>query len=66
VVRVKGDSHRESTQGESWKTALNLTKLGQKAAHKKNTSMLIRRSYSFSLFLEVMLKKGVVDDNDDE
>jgi hypothetical protein len=36
----------------------------QKAAHQKNTSLLIGKSYS--LFLGVMVKKGVVDNNDDD
>jgi hypothetical protein len=36
-------------RGESWITALNLTELGQKAAGQKNTSLLIRRSYSIFL-----------------
>ncbi len=51
---------------ESLIKALNQTKLGQKAARQKNTSPLIRKSYS--LFLRVMLKKGVPDvsDYDDE
>ncbi len=64
--QVKGNSHRESTQGESWTTTLNLTELSQKAPLQKNTSPLIRKSYS--LFLGVTVKKGVADvnDNDDE
>jgi hypothetical protein len=50
---------------ESWTTALDLTKLGPKAAHQKNTSLLIRKSYS--LFLGVMVRKGVTDgDHDDD
>jgi hypothetical protein len=60
---VKGYSHRESSQGESWITALNLFELGQKAACNKYTSLLIRKSYS--LFLGVTVKKGVADDDDD-
>jgi hypothetical protein len=58
-----GYSHRESTQRESWTTALKLTELGQKAARQKNTLLHIRKSYS--LFLRVMLEKGVVDVSDD-
>jgi hypothetical protein len=63
-AELKGYSHRESTQGESWTTALNLAELGQKAAHQKKTSLQIRKSYS--LFLRVILKKGDVDDGDDD
>ncbi len=64
VGQVLGYSHRENTKGESWTTALNLTKLGQKAARQKNTSPLIRKSYS--IFLGVTLKKGVADVGDDD
>jgi hypothetical protein len=64
-AELKDYSHSESIQGESWSTPLDLTKLGQKAAHQKNTSQLIRKSYS--LFLVVMVKKGVaVDDEDND
>jgi hypothetical protein len=55
-------SHRESAQGESWTTALKLTKLVQKAALQKNTSLLIRKSYS--LFLGEMVKEVVAEDDD--
>jgi hypothetical protein len=63
-AKLKSYSNRESTQGESWTSALKLTKLKQKAAHQKNTSLLVRKSYS--LFLWMMMKKGVVDDCDDD
>ncbi len=62
--QVKGKSHRKSTQGESCTTILNLTGLSQKAPLQKNTSLLIRKSYS--LFLGVTVKKGVADDNDND
>jgi hypothetical protein len=63
-AELNGYSHRGSTQGVSWTTALDLTELGQKAAHWKNVSLLIRKSYSF--FLGVMVKKAVADDNFDD
>ncbi len=63
-AELKGYSHRGSTQGVNWTTALDLTELGQKAAHWKNVSLLIRKSYSF--FLGVMVKKGVADANFDD
>ncbi len=65
-TELKGYFHRESTQGESCKTVLDLTQLGEKAARQKNTSPLIRKSYS--PFFWVTVKKGVADDggNDDE
>jgi hypothetical protein len=64
LYELKGYSHRESTHGESWTTTLNLTELGQKAAHQKNTSLLKERAtHSFSW---VTLKKGVVDEDDDD
>jgi hypothetical protein len=59
-----GYSHRESTQRESWTRAFKQTKLGQKASRQKNTLLHIRKSYS--LFLGVTLKKGVVDVGDDD
>jgi hypothetical protein len=37
-AELKGYSHMKSTQGESWATAVNLSKLGQKVACQKNTS----------------------------
>jgi hypothetical protein len=63
-AELKVYSHSESTQGESWTRALGLTKLGQKAACRKNASLLIRKSYS--LFCRVMVKKGVADNDDDD
>jgi hypothetical protein len=63
-AELTGYSQRESTQGKSWTTTLSLTELGQKAAHQRNTSLLVKKSYS--LFLWVIVKKGVVDDNDYE
>jgi hypothetical protein len=46
----------------SWITAQHLTELGKKAACQKNTSLLVRNSYS--LFLGVMVKKGVAYGNE--
>jgi hypothetical protein len=63
-VELMGYSHRKSTQRESWTRAVKLTELGQKAARQKNTLLHIRKSYS--LFLGVTLKKGVVDVGDDD
>jgi hypothetical protein len=63
-AELKGYSHSGSAQEESWTTGQRLTKLGQKAARQKNASPLIRKSYS--LFLRVMVKKGVADDDDDD
>ncbi len=63
--QVKGLLSHGTPLGESWTTALSLTELGQKAACQKNTLLLIRRSHS--LFLGVMVKKGVADgDNYDD
>jgi hypothetical protein len=64
VGQVKGNSHRESTQGESWTTTLNLNELRQKATLQKNTSLLVRKNYS--LFLGVTVKKRVADDDDND
>jgi hypothetical protein len=61
-AELKVYSQRESAQGESWTTALNLTKLAQKPALQKNTSPLIRKSYS--LFLGEMVKEVVAEDDD--
>jgi hypothetical protein len=61
---VKGLLSQRIHPRESWTIALDLTKLGQKAAHQKNTSQLIRNSYS--LFLEVIVKKRVTDDDDND
>ncbi len=63
-VELKGYFLSKSTQWESWTIALNQTELGQKAARQTNTSLLIRKSYS--IFVRVMVKKGVADDDDDD
>jgi hypothetical protein len=63
-AELNGYSPRVSTQEESWITALNLTKLGQKTACQENTLPLIRKSYS--LFLGMTVKKGIADDNDND
>jgi hypothetical protein len=63
-AELKGYSHRESIQGESWTKALDLIKLGQKAARQENASPLLRKSYS--LFIRVTAKKGIADDDDDD
>jgi hypothetical protein len=63
-AELKGYSRMKSTQGESWATAVNLSKLGQKAACQKKHFMLIRKNYS--LFLRVMVEKGVDDDYEDD
>jgi hypothetical protein len=39
-AKLKGYSHRESSQGQSWTTALDLTKLGQKAATANKKELL--------------------------
>jgi hypothetical protein len=51
---------------KSWTPALSLTEQGQKAAHQRKKIPLVRKSYS--LYLLVMLQKGVdgVGEDDDE
>jgi hypothetical protein len=48
---------------ESWTTALSLTEQGQKAARQRKIP-LVRKSYS--LYLWVMLQKGVDDVSEDD
>jgi hypothetical protein len=61
-AKLKSHSHRESTQGESWKTALDLIKLGQKTARQKDNAPEIRKSNL--LFLRVIVKNEFTDDDD--
>ncbi len=63
-AKLKGHSHRESTQGESWKTALDLTELGQKTARQKDNAPQIRKSNS--LFLRVIVKNAFTGDDDND
>ncbi len=60
--RVKGLLPQGIYTRRELNNSSKLTEQRQKAACQKNTSLLIRESYS--LFLRVRVKKGVADDND--
>jgi hypothetical protein len=66
VGQIKGLFSRNIySKRETWKIALSITEQGQKAARQRKI-LLVRKSYS--LYLRVMLQKGVddVDEDDDE
>jgi hypothetical protein len=62
VGRVKGLLPQGIYSRRELNNSSKLTEQGQKAARQKNTSLLIRARYS--LFLRVIVKKGIADDSD--
>ncbi len=65
-AELKGYFHRVSTQGERWKTALDLTQTRGKGSPPEKHFPTNKKE--LLTFFGVMVKKGVADDggNDDE